>query len=196
MKRRPTTNKSTMNPTPKTWFTADLHFGHAKCLEYDNAPYASIEEHDEDIVTKWNATVAPNDIVWLLGDIAITQSKEKIRPFVERLKNGRKMLVLGNHDRRHGSAENMKFYYDLGFERVYDRPVILKNFFILSHEPVFICPQMPFFNIYGHIHNHPAFATETEQTMCVCCCRHNYAPVQCKAFDNFVASEHEPPLPF
>lgn len=180
----------------KTWFTADLHFGHAKCLEYDSAPYQTIEEHDDDIVKKWNSTVGAKDIVWVLGDIAISQSKEKIKGFVERLETGRKMLVLGNHDRRQGSADNMRFYYDLGFERVYDRPVILKNFFILSHEPVFVCPQMPFFNIYGHVHNHPAFVTETEQTLCVCCCRHNYAPVQCAAFDNYDQSAHETPLQF
>lgn len=171
-----------------TWFTSDLHFGHENCLKYDNAPYAGIEEHDEDIIAKWNATVAPEDIVFLLGDICISQSKEKIRSYVERLKNGRKILVLGNHDRRHG-VNNIRFYYDLGFEKVYDKPVILKDFFILSHEPVFVCPQMPYFNIFGHVHNHPAFATESPQTFCACTCRHGYAPVKCAAWDNFNPEE-------
>jgi calcineurin-like phosphoesterase family protein len=55
---------------------------------------------NQDLVTKWNASIAENDVVYHLGDISMA-----IRP-VELLigkLNGKKYLISGNHDFTHTS---------------------------------------------------------------------------------------------
>jgi calcineurin-like phosphoesterase family protein len=37
-------------------------------------PFASAEEADEEMISRWNATVRPHDKVYVLGDIAIPMS--------------------------------------------------------------------------------------------------------------------------
>ena len=79
-----------------TFFTADTHFGHAKLLRTRPA-FATIEEHDEAIVARWNAIVAPHDVVWHLGDMVHGPSRERCAELFARL-SGHKRLVAGNHD--------------------------------------------------------------------------------------------------
>jgi len=80
------------------YFTADTHFGHAGILHACKRPFASIGEHDELVVEAWNATVAPGDTVYHLGDFALGPAEAAERIF--RRLNGRKCLVAGNHDKR------------------------------------------------------------------------------------------------
>lgn len=174
----------------KTYFISDTHFGHKNVLKYDNAPFDSIEEYNAAIVQRWNETVSDDDIVYHLGDVSLTSSKERLLKYIAQLK-GRKRLVMGNHDIR-----NVNFYYEAGFERVYDHPIILQNFFILSHEPMFMTENMPYYNIYGHVHTHPSFKTETENTICVCACRHDYRPIIVDAWERFDPEAHKGVLSF
>lgn len=174
----------------KTWFTSDTHFGHRNIIRFDETPFSTIEEYDETLIARWNAVVKENDIVYHLGDFAMTGNKDRLKGYFNRL-NGRKRIVLGNHD--HG---DMAFYYKMGFEKVYDKPVILRNFFILSHEPLFISPSMPYMNIFGHVHIHPAVSTQTENTVCVCSCRHNWTPIRIPEWDNYRPEEHSNLLSF
>ena len=53
----------------RTFFIADPHFGHKAVIEYENRPFASVEEMDEALIDNWNNTVTKHDIVWLLGDV-------------------------------------------------------------------------------------------------------------------------------
>ncbi|MGU3658585.1 hypothetical protein [Methylobacterium fujisawaense] len=49
----------------------DSHVGHHGILSprmHAPRPFASIEEYDETIVTRWNAVVRPKDTVWHIGD--------------------------------------------------------------------------------------------------------------------------------
>lgn len=80
----------------KTWFSADLHLGHANIIDYCNRPFASVDEMNEAIIARWNERVAPGDTAWLLGDVAMGNRAETL-PLLARL-NGRKYLVAGNHD--------------------------------------------------------------------------------------------------
>jgi calcineurin-like phosphoesterase family protein len=48
---------------------------------------------DEELIKRWNARVAPSDLVYHLGDFAFTDHN----PYLKRLK-GQKHLILGNHD--------------------------------------------------------------------------------------------------
>ena len=78
------------------FFTADTHFGHKSVIKYSNRPYKYVEEMDEALINNWNAVVGPADVVWHIGDFAFAKHK-RIIEILEQL-NGRKNLVLGNHD--------------------------------------------------------------------------------------------------
>lgn len=83
---------------PQTWFTADTHFGHANVLHFCGRPFSKISEHDVALVRAWNARVAPADDIWHLGDFALGLDAAALARTFARL-NGRKHLIIGNHDR-------------------------------------------------------------------------------------------------
>lgn len=70
------------------------------------------------LVERWNRRVAPQDIVFYLGDFSL--SKRAVTEFLPKL-NGQKYLVAGNHDHCHPvhgkskSARMEKFYLEAGF---------------------------------------------------------------------------------
>ena len=76
------------------WYTSDLHFGHRKAIQF--RPFDSVEEMDEALVALWNEVVAPDDEVWILGDLAMYPHDESLT-MAARL-HGHKILVPGNHD--------------------------------------------------------------------------------------------------
>ncbi len=85
------------------FFTADLHLGHANLINGTVGrarPFASIEEHDEALIARWNETVTSNsDDVYVLGDFALGLDAEALEKAFRRLR-GRKHLITGNHDAR------------------------------------------------------------------------------------------------
>jgi calcineurin-like phosphoesterase family protein len=88
----------------KKFYTSDTHFGHVSLLSMQPRPFVSIDEHDEHLVEQWNRVVGNTDIVYHLGDFAmgLTERADRVRRLFSRL-NGRKRLVVGNHDLdRHG----------------------------------------------------------------------------------------------
>lgn len=97
------------------WFTSDQHFSHANIIRYCDRPFSTIQEMNEEIVRRWNAVVASEDEVWVLGDVALNPGK--LGP-VGSLK-GKKYLVAGNHDscwEGHGkSFAQVERYLDAGF---------------------------------------------------------------------------------
>ena len=80
-----------------TFFTGDTHFGDRRALRFDKRPFADLVEHDEELVRRWNETVAPGDVVWHLGDFALRPRPERIAALLGRL-NGEKHLIVGNND--------------------------------------------------------------------------------------------------
>lgn len=180
--------KNKISNEENVWFVSDTHFGHKKIIQYCNRPWNNgKDENNEIIVTdddvlamdnemikRWNSVVGKNDIVWHLGDFALG-GKENIEHVFPQL-NGKINLVMGNHDHW-----KMKYYYDLGFHRVYDRKVIIHDFVILSHAPLmFLNSNSPFFNCFGHVHNSSAYKTWTKSSCCVCVERHDYTPISWK----------------
>lgn len=169
----------------KIWFTADSHFCHENIIKYCNRPYANAYLMNEDLIKRWNAVVKPNDIVWHLGDFCFGK-KENVQSIFPRL-NGKIRIVLGNHDHH-----KMKFYYDVGFQKVYDRPILFNNFFILSHAPLqWISNNLPFANIFGHVHDSDVYKTFTARSACVCVERWNYAPIDWETIVDGMKTEEE-----
>lgn len=80
-----------------TWFTADLHFGHANIISYSGRPFADATAMNQALIERWNASIHPGDTVWVLGDVALGRIDETLALVGEL--NGRKLLLTGNHDR-------------------------------------------------------------------------------------------------
>jgi len=78
-----------------TWFTSDHHFYHNNVVRYCNRPYKTVEEMNADLVKRWNDKVAPDDIVYHLGDFSM--AFRPVELFTQHL-NGIKYLIAGNHD--------------------------------------------------------------------------------------------------
>ena len=154
------------------WLVSDTHFFHANIIKYCNRPFSSVDEMNEELVKRWNAVVGPNDIVHHLGDFCFGK-KENVLEILPKL-NGKIDIVLGNHDHH-----KIGFYYEAGFHRVYDRPIVLRNFFILSHAPLeWVSNDGPYANFYGHVHDSQVYKTTTARSCCMCVERWNYAPVR------------------
>lgn len=150
------------------FFIADTHFAEENIMKYENRPFASVQDMNESLIKKWNAKVGEADVVYVLGDFGAFGQEQEI---LKRLK-GIKYLVKGNHD----SKEN-EYYRQAGFREVYDCPILLESFWILSHEPLYVNENMPYANLFGHVHNSPLFKDFSKQHYCVSVERTNYAPI-------------------
>lgn len=135
----------------KVFFTGDLHFGHENVIRFDNRPYKSVDEMNEDLIQKWNNKVSPGDIVYVLGDLIWKTYNESAADLIKRL-NGQIILIKGNHDR---FLHNAKAKKALSGIKDYDLiDVTLNNNDI---KKVFLSHYFtPFYNshFYGGIHLH------------------------------------------
>lgn len=131
----------------KAFFISDHHFGHKHIIDFESRPFKDADEMNEIMIEKWNAVVGKQDKVFHLGDFSFL-NKEKTKAIVSRL-NGYKILILGNHDRGRSRA----WWLDAGFDEVSEHPIIYKDFFFLSHEPMYMNYHMPYVNVHGHIHS-------------------------------------------
>lgn len=131
-----------------TFFASDHHFGHANIIKFtDNdgkklRDFDSVEEMDEHMIARHNAVVKPKDTVWFGGDVVINR---RFLAQVARL-NGRKRLVLGNHD-----IFKNKDYFNAGFEDLH----AFRKFedFVLTHIPVHSASLGRWgINVHGHTH--------------------------------------------
>lgn len=155
----------------KIYFIADIHFGHQKIINYESRPFESVDEMDGTIIQNWNEIIQEDDVVYILGDYSFYDF-EHSKEITSQLK-GKKYLVMGNHD-----EEDESVYRQMGFVNAYRFPIILNNFWILSHEPVYINKNMPYANIFGHVHGCNIYSDASAQSFCSCVERLNYSPIE------------------
>lgn len=173
------------------FFTADTHLQHkGKPKEEGGSggiiglmkrPYASIEEHDEDLIARWNARVGPKDTVWHLGDFALGDQK-KVPEIVARL-NGTINLIYGNHDdlRILKRLDCFASQQDVAWIKVAGQRIFLSHY---GHR-VWNRSHHGSFHFYGHSHGGlPPIARSLD--VGVDCW--NFAPV---TFDEIVARLQE-----
>lgn len=67
------------------WFTSDTHFGHANVLEFCERPWGTVEEMDDALVDAINGRVAPDDVLYHLGDFSFKMTVEAARELRGRL---------------------------------------------------------------------------------------------------------------
>ncbi|NJJ37878.1 metallophosphoesterase [Paenibacillus apii] len=150
------------------FFTSDHHFGHRAIMEYESRPFADTEQMNESMIAAWNEAVAPEDRVFHLGDFSFLNKEETSR-ILSRL-NGYKTLILGNHDR----GRSRSWWLEAGFQEVSENGIIFKEFFLLTHEPLYMNRHMPYVNVHGHIHGQKY---EGNNHFNVCVEHWNYKPV-------------------
>ena len=119
-------------------YTGDPHFEHERIIELCHRPFHDVDEMNKTIVFRWNLTVRPDDIVYVLGDV--TGGGLAGLRWVREL-NGHLILVAGNHDQCHPMHSNwrkaMPKYRDAGFEEIvpFVTRKIGKHRVLLSHFP-------------------------------------------------------------
>lgn len=131
-----------MSP-PKKYVISDLHLGHANILKHsgDLRGGTTLEEHDQWIIDQWNSVVTKQDLVYVLGDVAMNrQALHKVK----RLK-GSKHLCKGNHD-----IESLKAYQEY-FATIYGIHNHRRVFW-MSHAPIHPGSLRGMFNLHGHTH--------------------------------------------
>lgn len=135
------------------YYMSDLHLGHRNILKFGRGQdFNTLEEHDQYIIDKINATVHPTkDQLSILGDLAFNSQYH----YLEQINCRNVTVYLGNHDypskvdviRQH--LPNVKLAGVL-----VDR---WKNFgqVILSHMPVHPSQleSRARINVHGHMHN-------------------------------------------
>lgn len=137
------------------WFTADLHLGHKKVIEYDKRPFSSIEEHDESLLSNWNSRVQPVDHVFVLGDFSFAPPSK----YLGRLK-GTKYLIRGNHDVKTGGFSQVFDYLDLKvLNENYENPYTKYQHLCLFHYPIaeWNKAHRGSIHLYGHTHGNSWF---------------------------------------
>ncbi|MBR1659205.1 MAG: metallophosphoesterase [Oscillospiraceae bacterium] len=131
-------------------YIADTHFDHDSILAYDNRPFDSVQAMNEALIERWNRVVGPEDLTWILGDFCAGDTA-RWAEVLDRL-NGKKALILGNHDSR-GTAEALRERFeDVAEYREIDdegRHVVLCHYPI----PAFHDHYFGWFHLYGHVHS-------------------------------------------
>lgn len=154
------------------YYIGCLHLGHESMSV--KRGFENSEKMFQYMKNKWNKRVNKKDVIYILGDI--TMEKKKFYPLLNELK-GRKVFVLGNHDRRQDTEELMKYGQVVGM-------VKYKDIFI-TH-----CPIHPMeldyrvkHNIHSHLHEKSVlkkflglFTVKDKRYTCVSCEHVDYTP--------------------
>jgi calcineurin-like phosphoesterase family protein len=120
--------KILQNGTENAFVTSDWHLGHDKSIMYDKRPFTDIQHMHRVLINNYNATVGPHDICYFLGDIGWHDAGFDL---IQKL-NGKKILILGNHDK---GKQKM---YKMGFDLVLNGAMVTlgKSIITMSHCPL------------------------------------------------------------
>lgn len=130
------------------------------------------------MIKNWKEAIGKEDTVFMLGDFSFYE-ENKTKEILFGL-NVNKVLILGNHD----DIFPFSWWKASGFDEVVKYPIIYKEWFILSHDPVYLNSSMPYVNIYGHVHSNPIYTDYSPQSFCACVERIGYKPVE---FEEIIA---------
>jgi len=139
------------------WLTSDLHLMHNKGFLYEPRGFTNEKDMCEALVENWNKVVKPEDTVYDLGDMALSDV-ETAAKYVAKL-NGRHFWIQGNHDTDNKIDYIMnecwdKVYY-CGWAQVFKYG---KYRFYLSHYPTLTANfddkkfSQHVISLHGHTH--------------------------------------------
>lgn len=151
---------------PRNLYIADLHLFHKNVTgegtNFDNRPFATMEEMNQEIVRRWNQAVSEQDHVYILGDFIwnFKNNKEAALEVVHAL-NGKLHLIQGNHDYGIHMPEYRACFREITpYKKIQDSLQGKPQLVILSHY------YIPFYesHYYGSIllHGHSHMSPESE----------------------------------
>ncbi len=130
------------------YYISDWHYGHANCIHFDNRPFKTCEEMNDELIRRWNSVVKPDDSVYVLGDMFWCKGDEAVS--VLKQLAGNKYLIKGNHDRCHDGEFVRSFSCIKDYMEVEDsgRKIVLSHYPI----PCFKNHFYGWYHLYGHVH--------------------------------------------
>lgn len=132
-------------------YTSDLHLGHENILWLGfGRPFKSIQDHDEELICRWNEKVAPEDHVYVLGDFSY-RSAVAVHQYLEQME-GHKHLIVGNHDCKWMKNERALVHFE-SIEESLNTPDLDGRHLFLTHIPQIPKPPHAVM-LYGHVHAH------------------------------------------
>ena len=137
----------------KIFFTSDSHFHHENIIKYCRRPFKNIEEHDAELIRRWNEKVPEDGIVFHLGDVGFG-NPQTINEILNQL-NGTIYLVIGNHDWR-SIVKNHSWRFREMTQQINMK--IGKQHIILNHYPL-LCFSGAWrgidatWQLFGHVHS-------------------------------------------
>lgn len=159
----------------KIFFTSDLHFSHANIIKYCGRPWSTVDEMDLALVERWNSAVSDEDDIYILGDVFLCPAV-RAHLILDAL-NGRKHLVLGNHDKTISGSMEMRRRFNI-LPPLYSTTldgikVVMCHFPLLSWEAQHYGSVMLHGHAHGKIPHDPAI-----RRLDVGVDAHGYAPVE------------------
>jgi len=154
--------KIKLNKNQKLWFTSDTHYDHKnicrattswKDSDDKTRDFDSLEMMNEIIVNNINAVIAPDDILFHLGDWSFN-GFENIRKFRERINCKNVHLILGNHDHHiERNKDNIQSIFNSVNEYL-SLEVKGEGKFVLMHYPIASWNGMNdgVIHLHGHVH--------------------------------------------
>lgn len=108
------------------WLTSDWHLGHENIIGYCDRPFENVAHMHDELVSRFNACVEPEDTVYMLGDVAMGIVERSLR--LVHAFEGHKILICGNHDKcwsgatGHGTPNQraVEMYLEAGFDEVWN----------------------------------------------------------------------------
>ena len=172
------------------WFTADTHFNHGNIVSYSSRPFDDLEDMTERIIEQWNERVNHGDLVYHLGDFALSWGKRDFDPIdwiLSRL-NGNKWLIRGNHDReevyKNPRWNKVEFYHELKV----DLGGVHKQRIVLCHYAMRVWNQMHRGSWMLHGHSHGNLSDIGGKSMDVGVDCHDYRPISLDEVAQYMAN--------
>lgn len=139
----------------RNFYTSDHHFFHKNICRISNRPFDSLEHMHEELVTRWNSVVRPEDFVYVLGDFSFGKRAETTE--IYRRLRGRKILVRGNHDPSH--VAQLDWYVVRDLMEVREDGKLL----VLCHYPMLVWNKSHHGAIQLHGHSHGSLPGTTQR---------------------------------
>ena len=140
------------------YISSDHHFNHQNILKYsaEQRKCNDLEEMHEELISRHNSVVKPNDICYFLGDFSFSKNPDIIYSHFSRL-NGKIRFIVGNHDAWIARVDFSKLK-NIEWVKQYEETKPYKDLphLVLFHFPIEKFHRSNYGAIHSHGHSHGA----------------------------------------
>lgn len=161
----------------------DLHYFDKNIIKTAPRNFDSVGQMNSYMLECWNDTITELDTVFVNGDFIDFSncSKEEGWALIDQL-HGNIVLIVGNHDKPYLSI--LYEYRQICMQRgqtdklqIIEFPIVYDDFWIISHEPMFVSESSPYANIFAHVHLNPMYRDVSARSFCISAERIGYTPI-------------------